>query len=116
MVLGCDAEGATTTCYVENEHGRCEGQAACVAIGELSECDAAAPAQEICNGIDDDCDGEIDEEADECTNFYLDTDGDQYGQGLPSFHHANHLAQGLEEDFPLNAEFHFPFLLILFFI
>ncbi|MBD89635.1 MAG: hypothetical protein CL940_04820 [Deltaproteobacteria bacterium] len=78
------SEGATTSCYVENEHGRCVGQAACVDVGELSECDALSPAPESCNGVDDDCDGEVDEGAVECTDFYLDTDGDGYGQGLPT--------------------------------
>jgi hypothetical protein len=78
------SEGAVTSCYVENEHGRCNGQAACVEVKLLSQCDAPTPAPEICNGLDDDCDGEVDEEASECTDFFLDTDGDGYGQGLPA--------------------------------
>jgi hypothetical protein len=37
-------------------------------------------SEELCNGKDDDCDGEIDEEgADGCTLFYYDADGDSYG-------------------------------------
>jgi len=35
-------------------------------------------AQEICNGIDDDCDGQIDDNAAQLT-FYRDADGDGYG-------------------------------------
>jgi|GEM_PF-6942972 len=38
------------------------------------------PVSEVCNGIDDDCDGEIDEENSRgCQPFYLDNDGDGEG-------------------------------------
>ncbi len=36
-------------------------------------------ASEHCNGIDDDCDGDIDEEASDATTWYQDADGDGYG-------------------------------------
>ncbi len=49
------ALGLSTTCSVTNEHGSCPGQRGC-AEGGLTECDAPAPAQETCNGKDDDCD------------------------------------------------------------
>jgi hypothetical protein len=75
-------EAATTVCYVENDFGRCHGQSMCIADGELSECDADEPAEETCNAIDDDCNGETDDAAVGCTDFYKDTDGDGYGQGL----------------------------------
>ena len=54
-------QGAWTTCVEENEAGACQGQRMCTADG-LSECDAAVPVGETCNGVDDDCDGEVDEE------------------------------------------------------
>ncbi|MCP4614342.1 MAG: hypothetical protein GY845_37125, partial [Planctomycetes bacterium] len=38
---------------------------------------------EVCNGLDDDCNGEIDEGL-SLTTFYLDTDGDGYGDPLQS--------------------------------
>ncbi len=51
-------------------------------VADLTDCDdttaAAYPgALEVCDGIDDDCDGEIDEEV--LGTFYADTDGDGYG-------------------------------------
>jgi len=54
-------ENATTSCYHENEWGKCDGDRACTAQG-LSECTAAIPAKEQCNNVDDDCDGMVDED------------------------------------------------------
>jgi hypothetical protein len=50
----------STPCLEENEFGLCVGERVCTEDG-LTDCDAAAPSIEICNGMDDDCDGEIDE-------------------------------------------------------
>lgn len=36
-------------------------------------------ASETCNGIDDDCDGVIDEDANDAVLYYVDSDGDGYG-------------------------------------
>ena len=52
--------GLTTPCYVENDWGKCTGQRACGPAG-LSDCDAKTPTQEICNGLDDDCNGQVDD-------------------------------------------------------
>jgi large repetitive protein len=48
------------------------------------DCDDDDPAvnpdgAELCNGIDDDCDGQADEDASDAGTFYLDGDGDGYG-------------------------------------
>jgi hypothetical protein len=61
-----DAE-ASTTCFEANGEGTCTGGRTCTA-GGLTECDAALPAAETCNGVDDDCDGDVDEglTGDEC--------------------------------------------------
>ena len=55
-------EQAATGCTVANQHGECQGQRVCKAEG-LTDCDAPSPAQETCNGQDDDCDGDVDENA-----------------------------------------------------
>ena len=54
-------EGASTSCVVQNEFGACHGERKCLASG-LSDCDAQVPSLEVCNGQDEDCDGDIDEE------------------------------------------------------
>ncbi len=41
-------------------------------------------AEEHCNGVDDDCDGMIDEDATDAQAWYLDVDGDGYGDGASS--------------------------------
>ena len=52
--------GLWTPCEVENEAGLCVGKRVCTDEG-LAACDAAVAEAEVCNGLDDDCDGEIDE-------------------------------------------------------
>ncbi len=58
-----------TECYQVNEFGQCFGQRMCME-GELTACNAPEPAFEQCNGVDDDCDGELDEDfdAEACQN------------------------------------------------
>jgi hypothetical protein len=53
-------QGAKTECYSENDWGKCVGDRSCVETG-LTACTASTPALETCNGVDDDCDGEVDE-------------------------------------------------------
>ena len=57
------ALGLSTPCSVANEWGACAGLRTCTVEG-LSACDAGNPAEELCNGLDDDCDGDIDEPTD----------------------------------------------------
>jgi hypothetical protein len=52
--------GLFTHCLRSNEFGACEGKRVCELDG-LTDCDASEPAEETCNGLDDDCDGDVDE-------------------------------------------------------
>ncbi|MCC6308829.1 MAG: putative metal-binding motif-containing protein, partial [Chitinophagaceae bacterium] len=89
----CDGqidEGVKTTFYADAD-GDGYGDAAnttqaCTAptgyVTNSTDCDDSNPAinpsaTEVCNGIDDDCDGQIDEGVK--TTFYADADGDGYG-------------------------------------
>jgi hypothetical protein len=51
--------GLATPCAVENEFGACDGVRACGPEG-LGACDAQVPGSEICDGLDNDCDGVVD--------------------------------------------------------
>jgi hypothetical protein len=60
----CDSkrDGVTRTCSVTNSFGTCSGSEKCNASKSAFEgCDARTPAAETCNGIDDDCNGKIDD-------------------------------------------------------
>jgi hypothetical protein len=57
--------GLTRPCTVSNEHGSCYGSMTCEPGDPLpvwGDCDAPEAEQEICNGLDDDCDGLTDDE------------------------------------------------------
>ena len=53
-------------------------------LDDASDCDDASASvnpdgSELCNEVDDDCDGEIDEDASDAETWYADLDGDGYG-------------------------------------
>ena len=52
--------GLITDCTVTNDYGSCTGTRSCTNDG-LSECNAAEPLEEICDGLDNNCDGNMDE-------------------------------------------------------
>ncbi len=49
-----------TTCTNQNINGTCTGARVC-GVGGLGACQAAVPAAEVCNSIDDDCNGKTDD-------------------------------------------------------
>ncbi|GMV42344.1 MAG: hypothetical protein AMXMBFR64_40600 [Myxococcales bacterium] len=51
---------ASTSCATQNAFGSCKGTRTCGKDG-LTDCNASIPAEETCNGKDDDCDGQVDE-------------------------------------------------------
>ena len=60
---GAGKEGMGRACTNGNEFGVCSGWEYCERHGNeyrWGECGAKVPAQEVCNGVDDDCDGLVD--------------------------------------------------------
>jgi hypothetical protein len=79
--LDGDGWGNPDACVVA-----CEQPDDAVALELASDCDdedaAVHPeAEERCNGLDDDCDGGVDEDPADPPSWYLDEDGDGYGSG-----------------------------------
>ncbi|MFT5432184.1 MAG: hypothetical protein ACI9OJ_002882 [Myxococcota bacterium] len=61
-------KGYETTCSLTNQFGECAGTRECGPAG-LSSCTGALPTLEICNGTDDDCNGETDDVSEDvCIN------------------------------------------------
>jgi parallel beta-helix repeat protein len=58
-------------------------------VADDTDCDDGSPtvhpgADELCNGVDDDCDGTMDEEAGDQLEFWADSDGDGFGDPATS--------------------------------
>lgn len=62
-----DEEVPTPDCEVVNASGNCPGKEACVAGTPV--CEGQVPMEEVCNDVDDNCEGAVDE-------GFLDTDND----------------------------------------
>jgi len=54
--------GQKIPCEVMNLLGTCRGDRTCDGLTGYGACDAKTPAAETCNGLDDDCDGQNDED------------------------------------------------------
>jgi hypothetical protein len=51
--------GKSTTCFATNDYGICYGFRECASSG-LSDCSSQLPGIEVCNGVDDNCDNQVD--------------------------------------------------------
>ncbi len=78
-----DEDFLPAECVLENEFGICPGTTACTDGDEI--CEGQVPEAEVCDGADNDCDGEVDEDFPD-----LDDDGeadclddDDDGDGIP---------------------------------
>ncbi|PIE17056.1 MAG: hypothetical protein CSA66_06875, partial [Proteobacteria bacterium] len=56
-----DDQGASRTCVRSNDLGTCYGQETCDPATGWGGCTATAPAAEVCDGVDNDCNGAIDD-------------------------------------------------------
>ena len=54
-------DGENRPCVRQNEHGVCEGIEVCMGESGWSQCTAQIPEAELCDGVDNDCDGPADE-------------------------------------------------------
>jgi streptogramin lyase len=82
---GCKAgnQGETRYCEIANQHGLCAGEKVCLGKEGWSPCNALTPAPEVCDGIDNECDGKADdgfpdEDLDDIANC-VDPDDDNDG-------------------------------------
>ncbi len=66
-----EAGGQGAACTTVNAAGSCPGKSVCLGGGGLT-CDAQVPTVDLCNGLDDDCDGKTDPGAlDPVSGLYL---------------------------------------------
>ena len=80
---GPERAGMVTVCHHTNEWGTCDGTRLCLATTGWTACSAVVPKEDICNGVDDNCDGITDAyfpDADmdgyaDCIDIDLDNDG-----------------------------------------
>ncbi len=70
-----DPAVATVTCEAPEAHVSDEAGLDC----DDTDASIHPMAEESCNGLDDDCDGSVDEDAADADTWYLDSDGDGYG-------------------------------------
>jgi len=81
----CDGLDNDRNCLIDDMgiascgDGECYREVPVCVGGVLQTCVPGAPTVETCNGLDDDCDGTVDNDAIDAPFWYRDQDGDQYG-------------------------------------
>ena len=106
---GDDGDCTELTFFLDADgdgHGGDQSVDACEApegyVSQSTDCDDQDPdsnpdATEVCDGADNDCDGTADEDASDALSFYVDADGDGYGDD-GSVVSACELTDGLAEE------------------
>ncbi|MEK7458900.1 MAG: putative metal-binding motif-containing protein [Patescibacteria group bacterium] len=72
---GSNADDAVTVVSCDKPKGYVNGHTDC----DDTNAEVRTGAVELCDGVDNDCDGEVDNDASDGTAYYLDTDLDGYG-------------------------------------
>jgi hypothetical protein len=104
-----DGHGDPEACAVA-----CEAPSGTLTASQADDCDDRDPgihpsAEELCNGVDDDCDDEVDEEAADAVSLWLDQDGDGHGDpattttGCPDTEGWSSSDDDCDDDEPLAA-------------
>lgn len=81
-ILDCCQADEKKSCGIDV--GQCEfGEKICQEGGLWGKCEGGiGPKDEICDGEDNNCDGQTDNDAVDCKTYYYDSDGDGYGSEI----------------------------------
>ncbi len=102
-----ELDGSSEPCINENEFGKCFGERQCDGVNGWTECSAMTPSEEVCDGADNDCDGDKDDglEGDPCelsnefgTCTAIEICAGEGGWSCPATEPAVDLCDGVDND------------------